>query len=145
MSTNQVHRWLFVLFVCSLFLYLFNFKERVAHKPDFITGALVDYSCWKGRSKGRLDLVIESEGVKKKIITSLFGYTPSGWIQCEDLELSKYVGEVVVFGETGVSWDYLKIGEVEIHSLEALKKQINSNTSTVWEADINWKQVNIPK
>lgn len=139
MSRNfKFFRVLFPFVVCALFLYLFNFKERIAHNPKFVVGNLISYACGSGRSKGQLDFVIENSGGRQRIITSLFGYTQSGWIQCENLQLSEKLGEVVIFGETDVSWDYLKIGGVEIHSLEALINQINNGTSTVWDPEIDW-------
>ena len=140
----KFYRILFPVIVCGLFLYLFNFKERIANSPKFIVGSLVDYTCWEGRSKGDLNLVIESNGISHRVTTSLFGQTSAGWIQCKDLNLSEKLGQTVIFGETGVSWDYLKIGKVEIHSLQDLVEQINSMTSTTWNSEINWKQVRVP-
>lgn len=138
-------RMLWLSFIVILFSYLYIFKERIAYSPKFVVGDLIEYSCGNGRAKGRLDLVINQFGERKEITTNLFGYREGGWIQCNELGLSKKIGARVVFGETSVSWGYLKIGGEEIHSLRNLINQVDSDISTKWEADLDVTKIKVPK
>jgi len=133
---NKVLRVSVVLLTVFLVLYLIYGGTNQAHQPVFFEGEVVEIACGEGRARGRLNIVyIDSvTGKKEWLTTQLFGKTLEGSNPCEVLDLYKYVGSFMVFGETGTSWDTLQFDNLDIHSLDDVKlKIIQDKKSLIWE------------
>ena len=118
-----------------LILYLIYGKPNQAHEPVFFEGDVLEIACGVGRARGRLNIVYTDSvtGKKEWLTTQLFGRTLKGSNPCETLDLYKYVGNFMIFGETGTSWDTLKFDDLDVHSLDDVALKITQDKkSLIW-------------